>query len=49
MNHHQNKSRAEQHAKAVLNGNTALDIDPNKEAAMNAEEDRTVTYILNEL
>ena len=49
MNHYQFKSRAEQHAKAIANGNPYIEFDAPRDALLNAVQDRSTAYIVREL
>jgi hypothetical protein len=46
FNHYQWKSRQEQHAKSLLNGNPFIDYNPESEPYWNAEEDKEITYLI---
>lgn len=47
LNHYQYKSRAEQQAKAVLNGNPSLSVNPEVEASMNEVEDCDILHVVS--
>ncbi len=49
MNHYQFKSRAEQHAKAIANGNPYIEFDAARDALLNAVLDRSIIIYLDRL
>jgi hypothetical protein len=49
MNHYQYKSREERRAKALLNGNSVIDIDSTREAVLDEMEESGIQYIIPKL
>jgi hypothetical protein len=49
MNHYQYKSREERRAKALLNGNSVIEIDSTREAVLDEVEESGIQYIIPKL
>ncbi len=47
LSHYQYKSRTKQRAKAILNGNPSLNVDPAVEASMNEVEDSDILHVVS--